>query len=156
VCAKSSEAGRRRCVWVYYIVNLQQKDVTHFKNYLASYVHSVNNDASNEVPFRLWSLRSWLKYMRVVPSFAFTIALVGTAFMLACLINCIAVLLALFATKINSVNIRRALGASRRDICFQEITHAFLLGLCAAVFTSIFYSVGMLAVRTILPDKFGQ
>lgn len=68
---------------------------------------------------KLYSMAQWLQHENLVPSDVRLQAWLALGFLLVCLVNIVALLLAKFLRRSGEVSVRRALGARRRDIFLQ-------------------------------------
>lgn len=77
---------------------------------------------------RLRELRDWLSYKQVVPQDVTLQSWMGLGFLLVCLVNTVGLMLAKCLRRSSEIGIRRALGASRRQVFLQFLVEAGLLG----------------------------
>jgi putative ABC transport system permease protein len=75
----------------------------------------------------------WLEYRKVVGNDSRLSAWLAFGFLVLCLVNTIGLLLAKFSVRASEVGIRRALGASRREIFQQFLTETAVVGLVGGV-----------------------
>jgi putative ABC transport system permease protein len=78
-------------------------------------------------------VREWLDYMKVVGNDNKLSAWLAFGFLVLCLVNTIGLLLAKFSVRAAEVGIRRALGASRREIFTQFLIETTVVGLVGGV-----------------------
>ena len=81
----------------------------------------------------LFNVTEWLTYMKVVGNDNKLSAWLAFGFLLLCLVNTIGLLLAKFSVRAAEVGIRRALGASRKEIFRQFLVETAVVGLAGAV-----------------------
>ncbi|MBB3225317.1 ABC transporter permease [Pseudoduganella umbonata] len=84
-------------------------------------------------PNRLYDLAEWLEHLKVVGNDSKLSAWLAFGFLLLCLINTIGLLLAKFSVRAPEVGVRRALGASRREIFHQFLTETAVIGLAGGL-----------------------
>lgn len=84
-------------------------------------------------PNRLYNLTEWLEHLKVVGNDSKLSAWLAFGFLLLCLVNTIGLLLAKFSVRAPEVGVRRALGASRREIFHQFLTETAVIGLAGGV-----------------------
>jgi putative ABC transport system permease protein len=87
----------------------------------------------------------WLEHLKVVDNDSRLAAWLAFGFLLLCLVNTIGLLLAKFSVRAAEVGVRRALGASRRDIFQQFLTETAVVGLAGGGF-GLLLSFGALAL----------
>ncbi len=81
----------------------------------------------------LYNLTEWLEHLKVVGNDNKLSAWLAFGFLLLCLVNTIGLLLAKFSVRSPEVGVRRALGASRREIFHQFLTETAVIGLAGGV-----------------------
>jgi putative ABC transport system permease protein len=84
-------------------------------------------------PNRLFDVMQWLEFRKVVANDSRLAAWLAFGFLLLCLVNTIGLLLAKFSVRASEVGIRRALGASRKEIFRQFLTETAVIGLAGGV-----------------------
>jgi putative ABC transport system permease protein len=78
---------------------------------------------------KLYDVREWLDHLKVVGNDSKLSAWLAFGFLVLCLVNTIGLLLAKFSVRAAEVGIRRALGASRREIFNQFLIETTVVGL---------------------------
>lgn len=95
----------------------------------------------------LFGVQAWMTMNHVVPDdVRLNLALAGS-FLLLCLINVAGLLAARFLRRQADVTIRRALGASRRDVFAQHLVETAMLGLLGGVLALPLTWLGLWIVR---------
>jgi putative ABC transport system permease protein len=84
-------------------------------------------------PVKLYNVLEWMEYQKVVGKDSKLSAWLAFAFLLLCLVNAIGLLLAKFSVRAAEVGIRRALGASRREIFQQFMIETAVVGLAGGL-----------------------
>jgi putative ABC transport system permease protein len=84
-------------------------------------------------PNRLYDVMEWMEYKKVVGADNRLAAWLALGFLALCLVNAIGLMLAKFSVRAAEVGIRRALGASRREIFTQFLIETTVVGLAGAV-----------------------
>src|SRR5690606_37490699 len=95
----------------------------------------------------LRDLMQWLDFDGVVPPDVRLQAWLAFGFLLVCLLNTIGLLLAKFLRRSGEIGVRRALGASRREIFVQFLVEAGTIGLAGGVLGLGLAALGLWAVR---------
>ncbi len=100
-------------------------------------------------------LMGWLQQRNLVPSDIRLQLWLALGFLLVCMINIVALLLAKFLRRGGEVSVRRALGARRRDIFLQFGTESALIGVVGGVLGVAIAQMGLYSVRH-RPDDYAQ
>ena len=90
---------------------------------------------------------AWLNHEQVVPDTFQFLGFVGIALLIVCLVDTIGLMLAKFLRRSSEIGVRRALGASRREIFKQCLVEAGTIGLAGGVFGLLLSMLGLWAVR---------
>ncbi|GLQ95761.1 ABC transporter permease [Dyella mobilis] len=135
------------CVWVSLWVQLPDaKAVSGYGQFLRGYADQQQRSGrfhwSPQV--RLSDLMTWLDYEGVVPPETWMSLLVAVGFLVVCLVNTVGLLLARIMRRAGEIGVRRALGASRGDICGQFLAEAALVGMGGGVCGLALTGLGML------------
>jgi putative ABC transport system permease protein len=80
-------------------------------------------------PPKLYDVMEWMEERKVVGKDATLSVWLSFAFLALCLVNTIGLLLAKFSVRAPEVGVRRALGASRREIFSQFLIETAVVGL---------------------------
>ncbi|HEY9142761.1 MAG TPA: ABC transporter permease [Arenimonas sp.] len=123
------------CSWVQYWAELESAaDRQQYADYLAAYV--AEQRALNRFPRptnnRVHSVMEWLDEYGVVSDDTRTSTWLAFGFLLVCLVNTVGLLLAKFSARPGEIGVRRALGATRREVFKQYLTEAGVIGLVGA------------------------
>jgi putative ABC transport system permease protein len=97
----------------------------------------------------LTKVSDWLKLNGVVSSDSRILLRLAFAFLTVCLINTVGILLAKFLRGASTSGLRRALGASRRQIFLQHLAEVAALSLAGAVLGLVLGAAGLTAVRAL-------
>ena len=87
----------------------------------------------------------WLAYQKVVANDSRLAAWLAFGFLALCLVNTVGLLLAKFSVRAAEVGIRRALGASRREIFQQFLVETAVVGLAGGLL-GVLLAFGALAI----------
>ncbi|ALN56056.1 MULTISPECIES: ABC transporter permease [Lysobacter] len=138
------------CAWVQYWVELgsaQKADA--YRQYLVNY--SAQQRAAGRfvrpTAPELDTLMGWLDYKRVVPADVRLQMWLAFGFLAVCLLNTVGLLLAKFLRRSGEIGVRRALGATRRQIFAQCLTEAGSVGLAGGLLGLLLAQLGLWAVR---------
>ncbi len=138
------------CTWIQYWVELENASaVAAYRAYLDNYSTEQNAAGRFQRPAntRLRSVMEWLDYRQVVPGDVRLQLWLALGFLLVCLVNTIGLLLAKFMRRSGEIGVRRALGASRRDIFHQYLVEAGMVGMAGGLFGLGLAVLGLWAVR---------
>ncbi|MEG2029131.1 MAG: ABC transporter permease [Janthinobacterium sp.] len=105
-------------------------------------------------PNRLYDLNEWMGFLQVVDNDNKLAAWLAFGFLLLCLVNTIGLLLAKFSVRASEVGIRRALGATRRDIFRQFLIETGVIGLAGGIL-GLLLAFGALAVVSQQSEELG-
>ena len=138
------------CAWIQYWVELDSpSQAADYKAYLTNY--SAQQKAAGRFErdpnVRLSDVMEWLDFNRVVPRDVVMQVWLGLGFLLVCLLNTVGLLLAKFLRRSGEIGVRRALGASRREIFKQCLVEAGTVGLAGGVLGLGLALLGLWAVR---------
>jgi len=89
----------------------------------------------------------WLDQNGVVPSDVRLKAWIAFGFLLVCLMNTAGLLLAKFLQRTTDISVRRALGASRRQVFFQCLVEAATVGMAGGVLGLLLAWLGLWGIR---------
>jgi len=142
------------CVWIAFMVQLDNAAAARqYKQYLDNYAAAQQQAgrfhwAPNT---RLRGLMEWLDFEHVVPSDTKISLYVALGLLLVCLVNTAGLLLAKFLRRASEIGVRRALGASRREIYTQFLVEAGMVGLAGGVLGVALTGFGIAGVSWVLP-----
>ena len=144
------------CVWIAFMAELDSpSQVAAYKRFLDGYAQQQRKAgrftwAPNN---RLRNLPEWLTYQHVVPDDSKTSLLVALGLLLVCLVNTAGLLLAKFLRRAPEIGVRRALGASRREIYTQFLIEASMVGLAGGVLGLLLTGLGVLGIGWVMPAE---
>jgi putative ABC transport system permease protein len=105
---------------------------------------------------RLRNVMQWLDYQQVVPPESRISLIVALGFFVICLINTIGLLLAKFLRRAGEIGVRRALGASRREVYVQCLMEAATVGLAGGVLGLLLTAVGVTGVGLLFTPEIAR
>ncbi|MEO8810509.1 MAG: ABC transporter permease [Rhodanobacter sp.] len=147
------------CVWITSWVELDTAtDVAHYQRFLTGY--AADQQRAGRFAWapnvRLRNVMQWLDHEHVVPPESRISLLVALGFFVICLINTIGLLLAKFLRRAGEIGVRRALGASRREIYTQYLIEAATVGLAGGVLGLLFTAAGVTGVGMLFPPQIAK
>lgn len=140
------------CVWIQMWVQLDSPArLDEYKAFLDSYVSEQKKLGRFPRPLnnRLLDVNEWMADQKVVSRDVQVQTGLGFAFLVVCLVNTIGLLLAKFSRKAGEIGLRRALGASRREVFRQFLIESGVIGLSGGVLGLALTGLGLLAVRAL-------
>jgi putative ABC transport system permease protein len=135
------------CVWVQAWVELPDAaSRDRMQTYIDAHAANERRNGRFQRPNnnRLTNVSQWLKDQEVVQSDSRVLVGLSFAFLTVCLINTVGLLLAKFLNAASISGVRRALGASRRDLFVQ---HMVEVGVVAAVGAMLGLGLGALGLK---------
>lgn len=150
---------RSECIWIQFWAELPSKaDADNYKQFLTGYAAEQQRAgrfrwAPN---VRLNDVMTWLDVQKVVPPESKISLLVAMGFLLICLVNTVGLLLAKFMRRSAEIGVRRALGASRREIYMQFLTEAGTVGLAGGLLGLLLTGVGVLGVKLVFDPQIAR
>jgi putative ABC transport system permease protein len=96
---------------------------------------------------RLYGLMQWLRREGLVPGDVMLQTWLAVGFLVVCMINIVALLLAKYLRRSGEISVRRALGARRRDIFRQFGMESALIGLAGGLLGIGIAELGLWSVR---------
>lgn len=152
------EAGRegkstdlnQPCVWLQYWAELDSPAAAgDYRRYLDNYSAQQKTAGRFErAPnVRLRNVMQWLDHTRAVPADVKLQLWLSLGFLLVCLVNVVGLLLAKFLRRGGEIGVRRALGASRRQVFAQLLVEAAVVGLVGGTIGLLLAYLGLWAVR---------
>lgn len=124
------------CVWLQLWVELESPaDADAFRDFMAGYAADQRKLGRFPRPdnHRLYSVMEWLAVNEVVPKDSRLQTWLAFGFLLVCLVNTVALLLAKLTARSGEIGVRRALGASRRAVFEQYLVETGVVGLAGGL-----------------------
>jgi putative ABC transport system permease protein len=156
-CFKSSGEGwdaylESDCVWIQMWAQLDSPArLAEYKSFLDSYVNEQKKLGRFERPLnnKLLDVKEWMRDQRVVSRDVEVQTGLAFAFLIVCLVNTVGLLLAKFTRKSGEIGLRRALGASRREVFSQFLIESGVVGLTGGFLGLLLTGLGLVAVRAL-------
>jgi putative ABC transport system permease protein len=143
------------CVWIQMWVQLDSPArLAEYKSFLDNYVSEQKKLGRFPRPLnnRLLNVTEWMRDQQVVSRDVEVQTGLAFAFLVVCLVNTIGLLLAKFTRKSGEIGLRRALGASRREVFTQFLVESGVVGLSGGVLGLMLSGLGLLAVRALYTE----
>jgi putative ABC transport system permease protein len=140
------------CVWLQMWVQLDSPArLSEYKSFLDNYVDEQKKLGRFQRPLnnRLLDVNQWMRDQEVVSRDVEVQTGLGFAFLAVCLVNTIGLLLAKFTRKAGEIGLRRALGASRREVFKQYLIESGVVGLSGGLLGLVLTGVGLMGVRAL-------
>ncbi|MET4568619.1 ABC transporter permease [Rhodanobacter soli] len=137
------------CMWLGVWVELaDDAAVANYKSFLSSYAQQQIAQGRFQRPeTALLDLMGWLRDQQVVPDDVRLQAGLAFGFLLICVVNTVGLLLAKCLRRSQEIGVRRALGATRREIFTQFMVEAAIVGMAGGVLGLLFAELGLLGIR---------
>lgn len=146
------------CSWLQFWVELDTpSQATAYRRFLGDYWldQKAHGRFPQNVPPELHGLMRRLQALRLVPSDVKLQVWLAIGFLVVCLFNTVGLMLAKFLRRGGEVSVRRAMGATRREIFVQLGVEAALLGLAGGVLGLLVTWFGLWLVRQ-RPDAYAR
>jgi len=147
------------CAWISLWVELPDANaVARYQSYLEAYTADQQHAGRfHWVPnIRLSNLMQWLDREHVVPKETTVSLVLALGFLLVCLVNTIGLLLAKFMRRASEIGVRRALGASRRQIYTQFLTEAAVVGVAGGLLGLLLTAFGVLGISLVFEPEIAR
>lgn len=150
---------KSNCVWITPWVELDTAaDMTRYRNFLEGY--SADQRRAGRFGWapnvRLRDVMQWLGYEHVVPPESRIALLVSLGFFVICLVNTVGLLLAKFMRRAGEIGVRRALGASRREIYTQFFIEAGTIGAAGGLLGLVLTAIGVSGVGLLFKPEIAR
>jgi putative ABC transport system permease protein len=137
-------------VWV------QTSDPEAYRSYLSRYASAQAKQGRFEQPrTALSGLMAWMRSQEVVPDDVRLQAGLAFGFLVICVVNTVGLLLAKCLRRSGEIGVRRALGATRREIFVQFLVEAGIVGLAGGLAGLLFTEAGLWLIRRQPADYAG-
>lgn len=143
------------CVWIQMWVQLDSPArLAEYHAFLDSYVAEQKKLGRFPRPLnnRLLDVNEWMRDQQVVSRDVEVQTGLAFAFLIVCLVNTIGLLLAKFTRKAGEIGLRRALGASRREVFTQFLIESGVVGLAGGALGLLLTGLGLVAVRALYTE----
>jgi len=150
---------RSECVWIAYWAELPTKaEADNYLQFLQGYAAEQQRAGrfhwTPNVSLR--NVTQWLVNQRVVPPESRISMLVSLGFLVICLVNTVGLLLAKCLRRAPEIGLRRALGATRKDIYLQFLIEAGTVGMAGGLLGLLLTGLGMLGVGFVFDSRIAR
>jgi len=147
------------CIWLELWAELPTiADRDKYQAFIDNYARS--QKAAGRMPRKLnnvlYDVDQWLDRNEVVQKDNRVLIGIALLFLGVCLVNVVGLLLAKFLNAAPLTGLRRALGASRRDIVRHHMTEVLLIGLTGGVLGIVLALGGLAGIRAIYGSDFSR
>ncbi len=145
------------CVWITMWVELRTAaQRTRFLNFINAYWAEQRTMGRFQRPRnnRLWKVSQWLRLHHIVSNDSRLLLRLAFSFLAVCLINTIGILLAKFLRGAPLVGVRRALGATRRQVFAQHLIEVAMLSLVGSALGLLLGIGGLAGVRSLYAHSY--
>jgi putative ABC transport system permease protein len=145
---------RSECVWLQFWVELPTaRDLARYRAFLNGYARDQQLSGRFAWPpnTRLLNVREWLVAEKVVPDDAKISVIVAFGFFVVCLVSALSLMLAKEFGRASQLGMRRAMGASRRDVFVQVVVESGLVGLLGGALGLGLVVASLWVMRTVFP-----
>lgn len=131
------------------------RQVDAFQGFLDAYAREQKELGRFGRPINNWlqPLPEWLAEEEVVPDQTVGLLVISLLFLVVCSVNLIGILLAKFLGRAPEVGVRRALGASRRQVFAQHLVECELIGVLGGALGVILSLAGLEAVERLFDGE---
>ena len=156
-CWKAPEGGwegrlASECIWLQFWVELHsENERQEYLAFLEAYVETQKAVGRFPRPTnnRLNNVMEWMEYQEVVAEDVGVLKGLSLLFLVVCLLNTIGLLLAKVTRQVGDISLRRALGASRRDVFSQYIVEAGVIGLAGGLLGVAMTWLGLQGIKSL-------
>jgi putative ABC transport system permease protein len=145
------------CVWILMWVELPTRAARQrFLNRMNAYWAEQRTMGRFQRPRNnhLWKVSQWLRLHHIVSNDSRLLVRIAFAFLAVCLINTVGILLAKFLRGAPLAGVRRALGATRRQIFTQHLVEVAMLALVGSAVGLILGLGGLAGVRVLYAHSY--
>ncbi|MBQ4812214.1 hypothetical protein A7985_19280 [Pseudoalteromonas luteoviolacea] len=134
------------CVWLFYWVELssaeQREDYLAYINRYAQEQRAMGRFQREQMN-RILNVAEYIEYNEVVRKDGRIAIWLSAAFLIACLLNCMSLMMTKFHGKGAEVGLRRAIGASKVNIAWQFSCETVIVGVCGGVIGLLLAQLGL-------------
>jgi putative ABC transport system permease protein len=128
---------KSECDWIqFWFEGASASDQARIKEFLGAYITDQKKLGRFPRPInvRVENVMEWMEHLGVVGADTKLSTWLAFGFLLVCLVNTVGLLLAKFSARAGEVGVRRALGATKREVFHQFLTEAAVIGVVGGLF----------------------
>jgi len=140
------------CNWLQYWVEMPRaQQQQRFQAFVDNYVRDQKGYGRfpRTLNNRIVNVPTWLAMNDVIGDDSRVQVGLGALFLIVCILNTLGLMLAKFLSAAPVTGLRRALGASRRDIVRQHLTEVIVVGVVGGICGVLLSYLGLAAIRTL-------
>ena len=144
------------CLWIQFFVQLDDQNAREqYENFLANYVESqvALNRFGREQEQVLFTIPEWWEELGTVDTGIRVLWFVALMFLVVCVLNTIALMLAKLFGRLHDIAIRRALGATRSSLISQTLVECGVVGVAGGLLGLFFAHLGLAGLRLLMPHE---
>src|SRR5918993_452045 len=141
--------------YIQYWVELRSPaDEQEYRAFVESYINDQKKAGRFGRPmnYRVSSITDLMNDFQVAPKETFALLMVGLLFLAVAAVNLIGLLLGKFLARANEVGVRRALGASRRDVFLQHLVECQVVAIIGGAIGVGMAAIGLRALNAFMLD----
>jgi putative ABC transport system permease protein len=141
--------------WIQYWVELPTPaDEQAYRGFIESYIaeQKALGRFGRPLNYRVSSISALMADFEVAPKETFALLMVGLLFLVVAAVNLIGLLLGKFLARANEVGVRRALGASRRDVFLQHLVECQVVAIIGGAIGVAIAFVSLRALNAFMLD----
>ena len=138
----------------YWVELRSPSDEREYRAFIESYIADQKKAGRFARPmnYRVSSITALMEDFRVAPKETFALLMVGLLFLAVAAVNLIGLLLGKFLARANEVGVRRALGASRRDVFLQHLVECQVVSIIGGAIGVGMAAIGLRALNAFMLD----
>jgi putative ABC transport system permease protein len=145
-------------VWIQYFVELEHaNERENYVTHLDAYVNEQKKLGRFERPLNnhIYNVEEWMDYHEVVANDSKVLVGLSFLFLMVCVLSTVALTLTKFVGKKSETSLRRALGASRQTIFYQQIVEVAVIGFSGGVIGLLMVTLGLKGIEYLYESPTG-
>ena len=141
--------------WLQYWVELRSPaDEAAYRAFIESYIGEQRKVGRFARPtnYRVSSIAALMDDFNIAPKETFALLMVGLLFLAVAAVNLIGLLLGKFLARANEVGVRRALGASRRDVFLQHLVECQVVAVLGGAIGVVLSAMALRVLNAFMLD----